>query len=553
MDYTYWAVMANTIFMILAYVYFYALYRERYMGLWLISWLIFFGRIVLFDYGPFTWRDSLLGFTVYQLMVTTNGLMFVWGTHIFINKPMKKYWLYGALIVCSVSEILTILQYPLLFRLLFPTLFGGFILLDIGRIFIRHVRTRGVGHYITGYAFTMWGILTLAMPFTITIPWLSPQCYLAAGVARLIITLGTLMVYFEKNRADLADKERQYRLLAENAVDVIFRLRLWPKTRVEYMSPSALAVTGHLPEEYYADPELLAKIIHPEDLLVFEKFIHNPVRIGDLPLTFRLLRENQEVVWLEQRGVLIFGKDGNPEVLEGILRDVTARKNMEQIVFQAEKMNMVGQMAVSVAHEIRNPLTSVRGYLQLIRMREDCPHRERYDLMIGELDRTNTIISEYLLLAKDKIPDRKVRSLNNIISTMLPLLQANAAAAKASINLSLSEIPHLALDENEIRQLLFNIVNNGLEAMPAGGEVVIRTFSEFDKVVLAISDQGPGIPPHVLANLGSPFLTTKANGTGLGLPVCYRIAYRHDAAINVKTSRQGTTFLVEFKFLRPAV
>jgi two-component system sporulation sensor kinase C len=550
---TYWAVMADTIFMILAYVYFFALYRERYMGLWLISWLVFFGRIVLFDYGPFPWRDSVLGFTVYQVMVTTNGLLFVWGTHIFINKPMKMYWPYSALAVCTVSELLTVLQYPLMYKLLLPTLFGGLILLDIGRIFVLHVQTRGIGNHITGYAFISWGILTLAMPFTINIAWLSPWCYLAAGVARLVIALGMLMVYYEKTRSDLAEKERQYRLLAENAVDVIFRLRLRPEVRVEYMSPAVTVVTGYSPEEYYSDPGLLKRVVHPEDLPAFTGFVQNPSQDGDLPLSFRLIRRNREIVWLEQRGLLIFDKDGNVSALEGILRDVTTRKNMEQIVFQAEKMNMVGQMAVSVAHEIRNPLTSVRGYLQLIRMKEESKNKERYDLMIDELDRTNTIISEYLLLAKDKIPDRKECSLNDIIIAIFPLLQANAAAAKAEINLSLGVIPALHLDENEIRQLLFNIVNNGLEAMPAGGELVIRTFSVNDKVVLAISDQGSGIPSHILANLGTPFLTTKTSGTGLGLPVCYRIACRHDATINVETSGHGTTILVEFNLLRAVV
>lgn len=552
MDYTYWAVMADTLFVLLAYIYFYALYRERYMGYWIASWLVFFGRIAFFDYGPFVWKQSLLGFTLFQLSIFVCALLFLKGIHLFIQKPVNRYWLYGAAATLFMSTVSAAFDLSIFFKLLLPTFFAAAILIYIGVVFVRNVHTRGRGNQITGFAFIVWGALTLIMPYTITVAWLSPLCYMAAGVARLVIALGILMVYFEKTRADLAEKERQYRLLAENAVDVIYRLRFLPEARFEYVSPSAFVVTGHSPEEYYSDTGLLERIIHPEDLPSFIKFFQYPSLADGLALSFRLIRNKQEVVWLEHKGSLILDKAGNPAAMEGILRDVTARKNMEQIVFQAEKMNMVGQMAVSVAHEIRNPLTSVRGYLQLIRMK-DCQNKERYDLMIDELDRTNTIISEYLLLAKDKIPDRKERSLNDIINAMFPLLQANAAAAKAAISLSLGVIPALKLDENEIRQLLFNIVNNGLEAMPAGGELVIRTFPECDKVVLAISDQGPGISSHILANLGNPFLTTKVNGTGLGLPVCYRIANRHDATINVETSGQGTTFLVEFSLLKPAV
>jgi len=229
------------------------------------------------------------------------------------------------------------------------------------------------------------------------------------------------------------------------------------------------------------------------------------------------------------------------------LRDVTARKQMEQIMARTEQMNMVGQMAASVAHEIRNPLTSVRGYLQLMKIKgESSISQERYDLMISELDRTNAIISEYLSLAKDKIPELKRCCLNDIICAIYPLLQAAAGASNTSIQLFLEDIPEVCLDNNEIRQLIVNLVNNGLQAMSQGGELIIHTYTGQGIVVLAIRDQGSGIPPHILEKLGTPFLTTKKAGTGLGLTMCYRIVQRHNASIRVETSNSGTSFLIEF-------
>lgn len=231
-----------------------------------------------------------------------------------------------------------------------------------------------------------------------------------------------------------------------------------------------------------------------------------------------------------------------------ITKNIINTRKLEQEILRLDRLNMVGQMAANVAHEIRNPLTSVRGYLQRMQMKNNYSlGKEHCELMLEELDRTNLIISEYLLLAKEKISHRKNCSLNNIINALYPLLYTNAIAVNSTVKLVLEDIPTLYLDENEIRQLLLNLVNNGLDAMPSGGEVVIRTFHRQAKVVLSITDQGSGISPKLIEKLGTPFLTTKTEGTGLGLPICYRIAFRHNASIEAESSSAGTTFTVNFQ------
>lgn len=230
-----------------------------------------------------------------------------------------------------------------------------------------------------------------------------------------------------------------------------------------------------------------------------------------------------------------------------ITKNIMNSRKLEKEILRLDRLNMVGQMAANVAHEIRNPLTSVRGYLQRMQMKNNfCVSKEHCDLMLEELDRTNLIISEYLVLAKEKISHRKNCSLNNVINALYPLLYTNAIAVSSSITLLLEDIPTLYLDEHEVRQLLLNLVNNGLDAMPAGGEIVIRTFQNQNKVVLSVSDQGSGISPKLMEKLGTPFLTTKTEGTGLGLPICYRIAFRHNASIEAETSSKGTIFTVNF-------
>lgn len=229
---------------------------------------------------------------------------------------------------------------------------------------------------------------------------------------------------------------------------------------------------------------------------------------------------------------------------------VEKSRNMEKHLVRLERLNIVGEMAAGIAHEVRNPLTTVRGYLQFLGRKEKYLHDElTFDLMIEELDRANGIISEFLSLAKNKPASFQTKNLNTIIQTLLPLMQADAFVCNSEINIALLPVRDLLVDEKDIRQLILNMVRNGIEAMlPDGGILTIKTYVEEEQVVLAISDQGSGIKAEYIDKLGMPFITTKENGTGLGLAVCYRIAASHKAKINVRTSSQGTCFFVRFGY-----
>jgi signal transduction histidine kinase len=205
-------------------------------------------------------------------------------------------------------------------------------------------------------------------------------------------------------------------------------------------------------------------------------------------------------------------------------------------------------MAAGIGHEIRNPMTTVRGFLQILRSKKDCTQYKEYlNLMIEELDRANSIIMEYLSMAKNKPMELKTQNLNNILEALFPLIQADAMVSDKYIKFELATIPDLFLDEKETRQLILNLVRNGLEAMAPGGNLTIKTFTDGEEVVIAVQDQGKGIEPDVLEKIGTPFFTTKNQGTGLGLAICYSITARHNASIKVDTGSTGTTFSVRFR------
>lgn len=230
-----------------------------------------------------------------------------------------------------------------------------------------------------------------------------------------------------------------------------------------------------------------------------------------------------------------------------IVRDITELKNLQQEISRLDQLNLVGEMAATIGHEVRNPLTTVRGFLQLLSRRDECRSFKHYfELMIEELDRANLIISDFLSLAKNKQVHLEKRNLNTIIEALTPLLQSSALVSNKTLHLNVNPVPDLLLDSKEIRQLLLNLVRNALEAVPPHSSVTIKSFIDKNHVVLAVHDDGSGIPTELLEKLGTPFLTTKENGTGLGLAVCYRIAARHKAAIEVDTSPHGTTFFIKF-------
>lgn len=227
------------------------------------------------------------------------------------------------------------------------------------------------------------------------------------------------------------------------------------------------------------------------------------------------------------------------------VQDITEKRKAEREIARLDRMHLVGEMAIGLAHEIRNPMTTVRGFLQFLK-RKFIGYEDEMDLMVDELDRANNIIVEFLSLAKNKASSLTDCDLSQIAKNVVPLLQVEAVGSGKKVAAELDNTLEIKADPGEISQLILNISMNGLESMPPGGTLTIKSFRDKEGAVLAIQDEGGGIKPDVLDKLGTPFFSTKDTGTGLGLAVCYSIASRHKALIQVKTGRNGTTFYVKF-------
>ena len=282
----------------------------------------------------------------------------------------------------------------------------------------------------------------------------------------------------------------------------------------------------------------------PDNRKLMQKLVLMNGSVRNLEMKIRTKYGQERITLLSSE---IIELDGQHCVIH-IMNDITEHKRMSNQIARLDQLNLVGEIAASIGHEMRNPMTSVRGFLQMFMTDKSLtPYHEYFNLMIEELDRANQIISEFLSLAKNKTVNLESSNLKVIIVALSPLIAVDAIKQDKHLVLDLKEIPDLLLDEKEIRQLIFNLVLNGLEAMTAGKTITIKTYAKGDDVFLEVADQGSGIKPEIMDKIDTPFFTTKENGTGLGLPVCHSIAMRHNATIDVKTSSKGTSFTVCFK------
>ena len=298
---------------------------------------------------------------------------------------------------------------------------------------------------------------------------------------------------------------------------------------------------GYPPDELKSIP--LKYFIHPEDIDITRAYLEQ-------------VKKEPNHVYFENRFLTKEGTYRNlswtatsiakKELIYAVGKDITQQKQLRKKAAVLEKLNFAGEMAINIGHEIRNPLTTVRGYLQRMSLKAPDKLQDAFQLMITELDHSNAIISQFLFLARNKSINRKWQNLNTIISSLAHTLELEANLADQTLCLRLGNFPDMLLDEQEIAKLLVCLCNNALEASLAKHCITISTSVEGSKGVLSVSDTGCGMPDEVVERLGTPFFTTKPGGIGLGLAVCYSIAARHNLTIDVQSSPRGTTVSVFF-------
>lgn len=219
----------------------------------------------------------------------------------------------------------------------------------------------------------------------------------------------------------------------------------------------------------------------------------------------------------------------------------------EEHMLRSEKLRVVGELASGMAHEIRNPLTTVKGFLQISKA-NGYNIENWYSLIMDEIDRMSDLTAEFLQFSKHHDIDFQVDSLHDCVVKVIALMESEATRLGHSIHYKESLDPIFVLmDQDKMLQLLLNIVKNACEAMEDSGVIEIELSRDPKNATLIIADSGPGIPSEQMEKIFHPFFTTKAEGTGLGLSICYKIVQDHQGTLEVESELgSGTRFIMTF-------
>lgn len=232
------------------------------------------------------------------------------------------------------------------------------------------------------------------------------------------------------------------------------------------------------------------------------------------------------------------------------IRDVSDQKQLETQIFQSEKFDLIGEIAAGIANEVRNPLTSIHGFLQLMesKLSNHDANRSVINIMLHEIHRLNITIGEFVLMSRPIVPIRQEADLHEILDEIL--LQTEKELQNKNITVTKiysSSLPHILLDREQIKHVFINLVSNAICAMNGVGKLVITSdLSDSDgTVTITFTDNGCGIDPSTVDRIFEPFFTTRDGYTGLGLTVAKRIIHNHGGKIDVN-SQPGldTTFKI---------
>jgi PAS domain S-box-containing protein len=320
--------------------------------------------------------------------------------------------------------------------------------------------------------------------------------------------------------------------LIEHSTDAIYVMDL--DGRIYRTNPAFEALYGYNADELTGTRQpFVPEHLHKE----YQELIRQVKNGGEVSgyETVRRNKSGSEVhISLTLSPVLL--DDGQLVALASISRNITERKETEELLRRSEKLSVIGQLAAGVAHEIRNPLTTLRGFVQLLKHRQ-AGNAEHMDLMLEELDRINFIVSEFIILSKPHLNQFLFKDPTELLTDLIRILepQSNMSGVRLEMRFA-SDIPRIRCEENQLKQVFLNVIKNGMEAMPEGGVVKVEAANlESGRILIRFTDHGAGIPEDMLTRLGEPFLTNKANGTGLGIMVSQQIVANHKGRMIIRS------------------
>jgi PAS domain S-box-containing protein len=392
---------------------------------------------------------------------------------------------------------------------------------------------------------------------------------LTRNILRLFAFRAAAELEREQSDHALRQSEQLFRMLAENAQDMIFRASL-PDGKYEYASPASTAITGYTPEEISGVQtfvEFVKNIIHPafqpEFKKIWGKFNTSKIRSN---YEYKIIHKNGDEKWIHQRSVLVYGKDGQPAAIEGIVTDITERKNLENKIIEMQKMQAIGTLAGGIAHDFNNILGVIIGNAEMMEMFDlpaKSPVQSRLIKIVDAAHRAKELIGQILTFASMGEHTKRSFPLKPILKDTMKFLRSSLPA---SIDIHLNiEDPDISIagDPIQIQRVLINLGTNAGQAMDDMKGKITVTLTKIKHTdimevagpdvkpgsyaLLMVEDTGRGMEQAVMKRIFEPYFTTKqyGEGVGLGLAVVHGIVKNHEGFISVASAvGRGSVFKI---------
>lgn len=549
---------------IISLLYFYIFTRnhEKYINYWGLSWVMYAFSLV-FNIFLASNPSSAYLIALKQICDLLNSLFLLTGTYYFIGKKFPHYWIQFTIVNIIWIGLAAYYNLSFLTITLLSSAFFNIIAIITGIMLLKFWQTNRIEKIIIISIFFIWGIHKAYYPYLYPEFRNSSLGYVSEIVLANLLNLCIMLIYLQKIKDQLTNSEKLFRLLAENAQDMIYVYRLIPNEHFEYVSPSCEKIIGYKPEDFYQDPNLLEEIVHPEDK-AFLNALFDPFSSFSEPLTLRWKHKSDFYVWAEQKSTFFVDNESHTTRIEGIIRDITDRKKVEESLINAEKSRQT--LLTNISHELRTPITSIVGYIAAIKEgRFKKQTLNNYiDLIYNKSLFLQRLVQDLFQLTQFESGRISFNfsqiTVSEFIEDVIEKYRFDVVQKNIHFNIDFNQSDlflqsNIIIDIERINQVLSNILFNAIKFTPPQGSISIYLKNQYNEnnllkknLLISIKDTGPGISEKDINNIFNRFYRSKSNkdkfeGSGLGLAISKEIIESHKGSIWVESQiNKGTAF-----------
>ena len=544
-------------------VIFFSVFRKTHesaIGLWGASWGVY-GLGILFQLLFIDALPESYILVFQQTIFSLSALLLLAGTYHFIGKAAPRFWFFLFLANVGWLAISLYFDFTYYLEVLPLSVFYSIVAIYTGIEFLQEWPLEGLEKSIAGIIFIIWGIhksyyFYLRPDFSS-----SSTHYLLELILIFALNLSLFFVFIQKNNQTLKKNEKIFRLLTENAKDIIYLYTTKPDLNFEYISPNVTRILGYTQEDFCQNPYLFQEIVHPDDKELLDLNLTPNLSPHD-SVAIRYRSKPGQYRWFQEYTTLIHDSSGEIFGIEGRLQDITEEKQCRDAKSRSDMERQ--KLLYVISHELKTPITALRGNLESI-LDHKVPQNERSIVSsitnayekTRLLERLVTDLFELSQFESGKFSFHySLLSFEESFAFLFEKLEQDILHSGRVFHLDISEEidttgTEFIMDIERIDQVMYNLVNNAIKNTREDDTISIRcTLLNEEQIRIVISDTGSGIGKEDLPHIFEMFYTAanqRNRGTGLGLAITKEILNKHHAEIAVESElEKGTSFIIQF-------